>query len=246
MNREKNIIYGKHPVLEAAEQGRGIDKIFLQQGIRGELEKQVRKLCKENGIPLQVVPRARLNKLTQGNHQGLVALGSAIEYRDLEELWSELTSRSIDPLLLMLDGITDVRNFGAIARTAECMGVDALLVSAKQSAPANADAIKASAGALNLIPVCRTLSMVNSMEWLQSQGVRVAVSSLKASKTLSQCDFKGPLALVVGSEGAGVHPSLIDRADELFIIPQAGKTDSLNVSVASGIILYEAIKQRGE
>ena len=244
MNKTKNIIYGKHPVIDAVEEGHSIDKIFLQQGIRGELEKQVRKLCKENSIPLQVVPRARLGKMTTGNHQGIIALGSEVSYLDLEKFWPELMEKNDSPLILMLDGVTDVRNFGAIARTAECLGVDALLISGKQSAPANADAIKASAGALSFIPVCRTLSLVNSMEWLQKQMVKILVSSLKADKKIFDCDFSGPLAMVVGSEGAGVHPSIMDRADDMFIIPQIGKTESLNVSVATGIMLYEAYRQR--
>lgn len=242
--KDKDIIYGRHPVLDAIRSGAVIDKLLLQQGTRGEFEKDIRLLSRQYNIPVQVVPKERLNKEVRGNHQGIVGFLSHIRYYKMEDVLPSIFERSETPLLILLDGVTDVRNMGAIARSAECFGAHALVVPRKGGAQINAEAIKASAGALARIPVCRESSLIAAVEFLQMSGVRVMAGDLKASKMLYDLDLKQPVALVAGSEGEGVNPALAQKADELFLIPQHGATNSLNVSVATGIMLYEAVRQR--
>ncbi len=242
--QDKNIIYGRHPVVDVINSGKSIDKLILQQGLRGEFEKEIRSLSKMHNIPVQVVPKERLNKITRSNHQGIIAFVSAIQYYLIEDVLPLLYEKEEAPLILVLDGVTDVRNMGAIARSAEVLGAHALVVPKKGSAMINADAVKTSAGALNILPVCRENSLVNTIEYLQNSGIQVLASDLKARKRLSNLDLTLPTAIIVGSEGKGTSPALIKAANEHFIIPQTGKTDSLNVSVATGIILYEALRQR--
>jgi 23S rRNA (guanosine2251-2'-O)-methyltransferase len=239
------IIYGRHPVADAIRSGTPIDKVILQQGIRGEMEKELRHLCKAEGIPLQVVPKERLNKMVRGNHQGVIALQSFVRYYRLEDVLPGIYEESEVPLLLLLDGVTDVRNFGAIARTAEALGAHALVIPQKNSAQINAEAMKASAGALAKIPVCRESSLAVAIDYLRLSGIRVLASSLEAEVPLYALDLKAPAAFILGAEGEGISPALMRQADERFIIPQLGTTDSLNVSVAAGMMLYEAMRQRG-
>lgn len=241
---DKNIVFGRHPVVEAINAGQSIDKIFILQTIKGEFEKEVRYLSRTNNIPLQYVPKEKLNKITRANHQGIIALVSAITYQSLEDLVPHLFKEYEVPLLLMLDGITDIRNIGAIARTAEAMGVHALVIPNQGGGMINADAIKTSAGALNLLPVCRENSLLKAVGFLQNSDFQVVASDLKAETQLEDIDFKLPTTIILGSEGKGIHSTLLKAADQRFIIPQAGRTDSLNVSVATGIILYEALQQR--
>ena len=240
------LIFGRHPVLDALKSGKTIDKVLLQQGIKGELEKEIRHICKARTIPLQILPKERMNRLMRSNHQGVICFLSLIEYQQLEAILPLIYEQSEMPLFLLLDGITDVRNFGAIARTAEVMGVHALVIPKKKSAQINSEAIKASAGALMQIPVCRASSIIASIEYLQLSGVQVFASDLQARAVIGKMDFKGPAAIVIGAEGRGVSPSILKVANQTFIIPQTGKTDSLNVSVATGIMLYEATRQRTE
>lgn len=238
------MIFGRHPVVEAIQSGVAFDKLILQQGVRGEFEKEIRQLSREFDIPLQVAPKERLRKWTTANHQGIVGLQSLIPYHRVEDILPLIYERSETPLLVLLDGVTDVRNLGAIARSAECVGAHALIIPKKGSALINGEAIKTSAGALNRIPVCRESSLINAIELLQQSGVRVLVSDLQAKKYVYDLDMRGPVALVVGSEDTGISTGVAQRADERFIIPQAGDTDSFNVSVAAGIMLYETIRQR--
>lgn len=242
--KETELIFGRHPVLDAIRSGASVEKLMLQQGLRGDFEKEVRRISREHRIPVQVVPREALGRLTKGNHQGIVAFLSPIRYYQLEDLLPVIFERSEVPLLMLLDGITDVRNFGAIARSAEVCGAHALVVPRKGSALVNAEAVKASAGALTRLPVCRESSLLAAMELLQLSGVRVLASDLKAEKYIFELDFSGPLALVVGSEGRGISTAVARQADALFLIPQRGVTDSFNVSVAAGIMLYEVMRQR--
>ncbi len=244
--KDKNIIYGRHPVIEAIKTGTTIDKLMLQQGLRGEFEKEVRQLSKEHNIPVQVVPKERLNKFTRSNHQGIIGFVSAIRYYSLEDVLPMLYEKEEAPLILILDGITDVRNMGAIARSAEVLGAHTLVVPKKGSAMIGPDAVKTSAGALNILPVCRENSLVKAVQYLQDSGIQVLASDLKAAKTLSEIDLNLPTAIIVGAEGKGTSPALIQEANEHFIIPQKGQTDSLNVSVATGIMLYEALQQRNK
>ncbi len=239
-----SIIYGRHPVLEALEQGLPFQKILLQRGTRGEFEKELRRRCKEANIPLQYAPKERLSRWVRGNHQGVVGLLSPLPFARLEEQLPFLFEKGEAPLLLLLDGVTDVRNFGAIARTAEVFGVHALVLPSKGSVSLSEDAVKTSAGALTRLPVCRERNLQHAIDLLRLSGVRILASSLQAEKPLHEVDFRLPSAILIGSEDKGVHPALLTLADERFIIPQVGKTDSLNVSVATGIMLYEAMRQR--
>lgn len=242
--KDKNLIYGRHPVVDAIRAGTTIDKLMLQQGLRGEFEKEIRQLSKQYNIPVQVVPKERLNKVTRSNHQGIIGFVSAIRYYALEDVLPMLYEKEEAPLILILDGITDVRNMGAIARSAEVLGAHTLVVPKKGSAMISSDAVKTSAGALSILPVCREHSLVKAVQYLKSSGIQVLASDLKATKTLFEMDFSLPTAIIVGAEGKGTSPALIQEANEHFIIPQKGQTDSLNVSVATGIMLFEALRQR--
>ncbi len=241
---DQTIIYGRHPILDAVAAGTPIHKILFQEGVRGELEKEIRHLCRDHNIPLQVAPKERLNKFVRGNHQGLIAFISLAEYYKIEDVLPTIYESGETPLLLLLDGVTDVRNFGAIARTAEVCGAQAIIVPAKSSAHINEEAMKASAGALSKLPVCRENSLINVIEYLQNSGVTVIASDLQGRAILKDVDMNVPLAIVIGAEGEGVSHAVLRKVNQRFIIPQKGTTDSFNVSVATGIILYEVMRQR--
>ena len=243
---DHNYIYGHHPVTEAIRAGKPVEKVFFQQGERGEVEKEIRHLTKEYGIPLQVVPREKLNKMVKGQHQGVVAYLSLVEYVSLEDVVPFVFEQGEVPLLVLLDGVTDVRNFGAIARSAECAGVHAVVVPQSGSALANEEAMKASAGALARVRLCRVRSLFSAVEWLQQSGIQVVATALgDRTVPVYQADFTLPTAILMGSEGEGVHPKLQKMSDAVVRIPQATDFDSFNVSVAAGIVLYEAMRQRG-
>lgn len=245
MKQIEQFIYGRNPVLEALEEDKPVDKVLLQQGTRGELEIKLRHLCKQKEIPLQVVPKERLERLVRGNHQGVIALLTAVEYQKLEDLLPWWMDQGIDPLLVLLDGVTDVRNVGAIARSAEVLGAHAIILPAKGGAALNADAVKTSAGALLRIPVCRHSSLMQAITLLKESGVRVVCTALHAQSTpIHNADLLGPLAIIMGSEDTGVNQALIKAAHQVVHIPQLGKTESLNVSVATSIVLYESLRQR--
>ncbi len=239
------LIYGRHPVVEAIKAGQAFEKIYFQLGVRGEMEVEMRRLTQKAGIPMSVVPLEKLNSMTRNaNHQGVVGMASLVAYQSLADVLPKLFASEKTPLLVMLDGITDVRNFGAIARSAEVLGANAIIVAQQNAAPLNAEAIKASAGALMRLPVCREKSLNGALDVLGAAGVRVLASDLKAKKMLEDCDFVSPVAIVMGAEDVGVSKHVLQYADECFLIPQSGHTDSLNVSVATGIVLYEALRQR--
>jgi 23S rRNA (guanosine2251-2'-O)-methyltransferase len=243
--QEKNtLVFGRHPVMDGLQSGAQFDKIFLQQGVTGDFERELRKRCKENDVPLQYVPKERMNHMVKGNHQGVVGFLALLDYARLDNVVPGIFEAGETPLLLLLDRITDVRNLGAIARSAEVFGAHAIVVPKSGSALINSDAIKTSAGALTRLPVCRENSLVTSVEYLQHSGVYVLASDLKAQKQIFDADLKVPVALILGSEDEGIHPSLLDRVDDRFLIPQKGTTDSLNVSVAAGVMLYETVRQR--
>lgn len=244
MLKKDNLIFGRHPVIEAMQSGARLDKVFLQQGVRGDFEKEIRQLCRDHDIPLQYIPKERMNSITKSNHQGIIAYLALLTYYRLEDVVPNIFEKGETPLLLLLDRVTDVRNFGAIARSAEVCGVHALIVPKTGSALINADALKASAGALTRLHVCRENSLVTALEYLQMSGIQTFASDLKASKYVFEIDLTVPCTLIVGSEDEGVHPSLLSRVHERFLIPQTGKTDSFNVSVATGIMLYETLRQR--
>jgi 23S rRNA (guanosine2251-2'-O)-methyltransferase len=240
-----NVIYGHHPVVEAIKAGKALEKVFLQAGLRGEVEKELRQLTKEHDIPMQVVPKEKLERLTKGVHQGVVAWLALIEFADLEKVVDQVLAAGETPLLLLLDSITDVRNFGAICRSAEVMGVHAVVVPQSGSAPANEDAMKASAGALARIRLCRTRSMFSTVDWLKEAGIQVVATAVgDRAVPLPELQLTEPTAILVGSEGDGLPAKLLKMSDVVTKIPQASNFDSLNVSVATGVMLYEVLRQR--
>lgn len=237
-------IFGRHPVIEAIRAGQTVEKVFLQQGMRGEFEKEIRALSKEFEFPITVVPKERLQKYARSNHQGVLAFLSLITYQKLEDILPHIYEQGEVPLILILDGVTDVRNVGAIARSAELLGVHALVLPQKGSAQVNAEAMKTSAGALAKIPVCRVKTTTQAVRQLQEMGIRVAASVLPAKQSILEMDLTGPIALVVGSEDDGVSAGVLKEVDTQFWIPQRGTLDSFNVSVAASIMLFECYRQR--
>ncbi len=238
------LIFGIRPVLEAIGAGREIDRILLQKGLRGELFHELMQKTRQLDIPLQQVPIDRLNRITRKNHQGVIAYLSRISYQKIEHILPGIFESGRIPLVLVLDHVTDVRNFGAIARTAECSGTDAIIIPMKGAAAINEDAMKTSAGALNLIPVCRVSGLDDAVMYLKNSGLKVIAASEKGSHDYDTEDMRVPLAVVMGAEDTGVSHSLLRISDSLIRIPQAGRIASLNVSVAAGIILFEALRQR--
>lgn len=243
--RENNqLVFGIRAVIEAIVSGKEIETLYLQRGISGGLFHELKGVLTEHQISAQYVPVEKLNRLTPKNHQGAVAYISAITYQKIENIIPEIYERGETPLILVLDSITDVRNMGAIARTAECAGVHALVVPSKGSAQINADAIKTSAGALYKIPVCRHDNLVHTVKFLQESGLQVVCCTEKTNDYIYKPDYTVPTAIVMGSEDEGIRNELIRIADHLAKIPMAGTIESLNVSVSAGIIVYEAIRQR--
>ena len=234
-----DFIYGIHSVLEAIEAGRTIDKIYVKNA-RSEVAQKARAA----GIPMQVVPDERLNRITRKNHQGVIAMMSAIEYARLDTLLPSLFDDGVLPFILVLDGITDVRNFGAIARTAECCAVNAIVIPAHGSVSVGADAVKTSAGALNHIPVCREESITKAVKYLQESGCQIVASTEKSSQNYTTGDYTTPLALVMGAEGTGISAEVRRIADTRAAIPMFGNIGSLNVGVAAGVMMYEVVRQR--
>ena len=245
MQKEKDMIFGLRPIIEAVESGKEIEKIFIKRELGGELAQQLWNLVHERQIPVVKVPVEKLNRLTRKNHQGAIAYLSPVVYQHIEDIIPVLYEEGKTPFVVVLDGVTDVRNFGAIARTCECAGVDAIVVPMKGGAAANADAVKTSAGALHIIPVCREISVQKAVQFLKDSGLTIVAASEKAVQDYSQADYKNPLAIVMGSEDVGISPEVLRLCDQMVSIPVLGKIQSLNVSVAAGVLIYEAVKQRG-
>jgi 23S rRNA (guanosine2251-2'-O)-methyltransferase len=242
--KKENIIYGIRPIIEAVKSGKEIDKILIQTGLNNELYFQLRKLINEFKIPFQYVPVKKLNRITSKNHQGVICFISNIVYHNIENLLPRIYEDGKLPLLIILDRITDVRNMGAIARTAECTGVDAIIIPEKGSAQINSETIKASAGSLYKIPVCRCKNLKNTIEYLKESGVQIIAATEKAENYYTSADFTKPTAIIMGSEENGVSGEYLKRSDFKVKIPILGDIESLNVSVATGVILYEAVNQR--
>lgn len=239
-----DIIFGLRPVIEAIEAGRTIDKILLKKELNGELAVRLSHLAREYMIPVQRVPGERLAKYTRKNHQGVVAFVAAVEYHRLGQLMPTLFEDGVLPFILVLDGITDVRNFGAIARTAECCGVNAIVIPERGSVGVGADAVKTSAGALLHIPVCREHSALGGVRYLKESGCKVVAVTEKSSHNYTEGDYTGPIALVMGAEDTGISPEILELADTRAAIPMFGAIGSLNVSVAAGVMMYEVVRQR--
>jgi len=243
---KENYIYGIRPVIEALKAGKEIDKILIQAGLKGEGIRQLQHFIKEFEIPFQFVPVDKLNRLSRQNHQGVIAFISEITYQNLDSIIPFIYEQGKTPLLLVLDRITDVRNFGAIARTAECAGTDAILIPAKGAAMINSDAIKTSAGALYKLPVCRCQDMRESILFLKNSGLRIFAATEKADTLYTSADFTMPMALILGSEENGISEEYLRIADNRISIPLQGEIASLNVSVASGVLLFEILRQRNK
>ena len=239
-----SMIYGVRPVIEALQAGKEIEKVLVVTGLKSELFPELRKLLNEKDIPMQYVPVEKLNRVTRQNHQGVIAFVSPIDYEDYEQIIPALFDIGRNPLVLILDRITDVRNFGAIARTAECAGVDAIIVPSRGSALMGADAVKTSAGALFKIPVCRSVNLKDTIDYMKACGLQIVAATEKATDYHFQIDLTLPTAIMLGSEEDGVSPEYLKRCDQRVRIPMAGEIESLNVSVAAGVILFEAVKQR--
>lgn len=244
MANNKSLIYGRNPVLEALQSDKALDRILMHHTISGENIGDIIRLAKQQNVPIVRVPIEKLNTMVRGAHQGVIAFGAFVNYTPLQDIISHLYDNGKTPFLLLLDGITDVRNTGAIIRTALCCGVDAVMFSEKNSAPLHEDMIKTSAGAMMKMAFCREKNLQTILETLQMNGIKVISSDLQASKSVLDIDFASPCCLVLGSEDKGISKATQAACDETFIIPMQGEFDSLNVSVAAGIVCFEAMKQR--
>ncbi|MBL4651826.1 MAG: 23S rRNA (guanosine(2251)-2'-O)-methyltransferase RlmB [Flavobacteriales bacterium] len=241
---KSNIIFGTRPIIEAIQSGKEVDKVLIQKGIRGEVYAELNQMLKQRNIVSQHVPIEKLNRFTRKNHQGVVAFISPIIYQNIEDILPGIYEKGETPLLLILDRISDVRNFGAITRTAECAGVHAIIVPEKGRAMIGPDAIKTSAGALFKIPVCKHRSLKQCADFLQQSGVKLVACTEKTDSQYFDFKYNDPIAIIMGSEEDGISNDLIRKADYLAKIPLVGKIESLNVSVAAGILMYEVVKQR--
>jgi len=239
------MVFGIRAVIEAIKSGKDIEAIFVQRGLGGGLFLELKSLLHDSGLSYQVVPIEKLNRITTKNHQGVIGVISPVTYQKIENIIPEIYEKGETPLILILDGITDVRNLGAIARTAECAGVHAIVVPAKGSAQINPDAIKTSAGALFKIPVCRHDSLLKTAKFLQESGLQLVACTEKTNDYLYTPNYTLPTAIIMGSEEDGISNELIRISEHLAKIPMFGEISSLNVSVSAGIILYEAVRQRG-
>ena len=240
---DNNLIFGIRPVVEAIEAGREIEKLYIRKGAEGQLMTELRDLCLRHRVHVQEVPVEKLNRLVRGNHQGVVAQIAAIAYVQLDDILERVPDDET-PLVVVFDGVTDVRNFGAIARSAECAGAHGLIAPLKNSAPVNAEAIRASAGALTTIPVCRVGSIRNTIKTLQAEGFQVVAATEKSRKLLYDADLRRPTALVMGAEETGLSKEVLKLCDERLAIPLIGRIESLNVSAAAAVMLFEVVRQR--
>ncbi len=237
-------IFGLRAIIEAIEAGKEIDKLFLAKDLQGDLAHQLTDLARKAHIVTQRVPVERINRITRKNHQGALAMLSAVTYHNLGHLIPELYEAGLLPFVVVLDGITDVRNFGAIARTAECAGVDAIVIPQHGSVSIGGDAVKTSAGALLHLPVCRERSTLSAVKFLKNNGYKIVGVSEKADVNYTMTSYTDPVALVMGAEDKGISDDVLRECDILVSIPMFGKIGSLNVSVAAGVAMYEVVRQR--
>lgn len=244
MQKESDCIFGLRPVIEAIKAGKQIDRLLIKQGLQGALYHELMTEVRNHNIVYQIVPVERIELVTRKNHQGVLAWLSIIEYQQIANLLPMIYEKGEDPLIIVLDSVSDVRNFGAIVRSAECLGAHAVVIPEKGSARITADAVKTSAGALHSLPVCREKSIVRSVEFLKNSGLKVICAADKSGSAVSATDLTGPVVLILGSEDKGISRELTSLADQVINIPMKGTIGSLNVSVAAGIIIYEILRQR--
>lgn len=245
IQEKSDMIFGVRAVIEAIEAGKDIDKILVKRDIQSDLSKELFAALKGKFIPVQRVPVEKINRITRKNHQGVVAFIAAVTYQRTEDIVPTLFEEGKTPLLVILDGVTDVRNFGAIARTCECAGVDAVIIPAKNSASVNADAMKTSAGALHTLPVCREQSLTATIKYLKESGFKIIAATEKGDYDYTRADYTAPTCIIMGAEDTGIPYDHLSLCDEWVKIPLMGHIASLNVSVAAGILIYEAVRQRG-
>lgn len=243
--KEKDMIFGIRAVIEAIKSDKEIDKIFIRRDMSNELTRELYASLQGKQVSMVKVPVEKLNKITNKNHQGVIAYITPITYQHIEDIIPTLYEEGKSPFIVILDGITDVRNYGAIARTCECAGLNAIILPIRNSASTNADAVKTSAGALLKIPVCRESNLTETIKYLKSSGLKIVAASEKGNKLYSQIDYNEPLAILMGAEDYGIAPEHLRLCDEIVSIPIKGTIQSLNVSVAAGILIYEALKSRG-
>lgn len=244
--KEKEMIFGIRAVIEAVEAGKDVDRVLVKRELGGELFKELQDVLLMHEIPMQKVPLERIDRFTRKNHQGVLAFMSAVTYQKIEDIVPLLYEQGKNPFIVILDGITDVRNFGAIARTCEVVGVDAIVIPARGSVRVSADAIKTSAGALHSIPVCREMNIKDTIVFLKNSGIKVVAATEKAAAVYTDATYVDPVAILLGSEDVGVAPDILKVSDDLVRIPIFGTIQSLNVSVAAGVMLYEVVRQRGQ
>ena len=237
-------VYGIHAVLEAIDAGKDIDKIFLSKTQNDDTAQEIIGKARQLRIPVQRVPVQKIDRITRRNHQGVLAMMAAVTYYRVEDVVPQLFDNGENPFIVVLDGVTDVRNFGAVARTCECAGVSAIVIPDRESVSVNADAVKTSAGALNYLPVCREHNLVNAVKLLRDSGFRIVGTSDKSQMPYTTGDYTGPVAIVLGAEDKGISPEIMKLCDTQVMIPEFGHINSLNVSVAGGIMIYEVVRQR--
>lgn len=241
---QTNYIFGIRAVMEAVEAGREIDKVLIRKDLSGPLASELLGVLRTHKVVTQRVPEERINRITRKNHQGVVAFLSAVSYHSLSHIVPELYEEGITPFIVVLDGITDVRNFGAIARTCECAGVNAIVIPERGSVSVGADAVKTSAGALMSLPVCRERSLSGAVKFLKECGYTIVAATEKSHTRYTEGDYRGPVAIVMGSEDTGISEDIMRQCDMPVAIPQFGRIQSLNVSVAAGVMIYEVVRQR--
>lgn len=241
---KQEMIFGIRPLMEAIDAGKEIEKVLIQKGLRGDLFKDLLKLLKERDVPSQFVPMEKLNRLSRKNHQGVISFVSPIAFFRIEDILPTVYENGEDPFFLIIDRVTDVRNFGAILRTAEAAGIHAVIIPSRNTAQLNSGTIKSSAGAIYKIPVCRSENLKVTINYLKGSGVRIIAATEKASESIYESSMLGPLAVIMGSEGEGVSGEYLKQSDAHFSIPMMGEIGSLNVSVATGIVLFEAVRQK--
>ena len=241
---KSQVVFGIRAVIEAIESGKQVDKVLMKKDLGGELARELLSVTREYNVPVQRVPVDRINKVTRKNHQGVIAFMAAVDYYHVDDIVPALYDEGINPLVVVLDGVTDVRNFGAIARTCECAGVNCIVIPERNSVSVNADAVKTSAGALNYLPVCRERNLVKAVQYLRDSGFKVMGASEKTDLNYTKADFTGPVAIVLGAEDTGISTDVLKLCDTLVAIPEFGQINSLNVSVAGGIMIYEVVRQR--
>ena len=241
--KNEDVVFGLHPVMEAIKSGKEINKIMIQKGLQGNLFHELRAMLRHSLVNIQLVPIQKLDSITRKNHQGVIAFISPVTYHDIENLVPLLYEQGKEPKFVILDGVTDVRNFGSIARTAECLGFNGMIIPAKGGASVTSDAIKTSAGALLTLPVCKVDSLKQTLDFLANSGVTIYACTEKTEDSIYDFEYKGPLAILMGDEETGISNDLINRSQYLGKIPMTGGIASMNVSVASGIMMYEAMRK---